>query len=330
MALTQFIKDLLFLNDKLVIPGFGGFVAQYTPAQINTEKHTLSPPVKYFIFDASLTEDDGVFASYISQKKSISLSEAELVVKDLVADFKIKLSNGNTLFIEDVGYLIQDDNKVIRFKRDETQNFHPESFGLESISFRSGTTPLENTEEKFYPARKKSPVVRILIIFLILNIIGALSAFIYWKFDDIKAYYKNITAKKTEAPAAPDTVKYQINEDTTELGQHIDTSTNIRNALRYEETPASIPTPVPVTPPTTAPVSEKKYYIIAGSFQTYSKAEVHAKLLSKKGLKPEIIEFSQDLYRIAVGEFTNREEALKQLELIKSRKGAEKAWLLSK
>jgi hypothetical protein len=329
VALTQFIKDLLFLNDKLIIPGFGGFVGQYIPAQVNTEKNILTPPVKYFIFDDALTEDDGVFASYISKKKSISISEADLAIKELVADFKKKLNNGNTLFIEDVGYLIQDDTRVIRFKRDETQNFHPESFGLDAISFRSGSNQLEETEEKFYPTRKKSTVTRILIIFLLLNILGAFSAFIYWKFDDIKTYYKNFTAKRTETPAAPDTVKYQVNEDTTEIGQYIDTSTNIRNALRYEETPASNPAPAPVTPPVATP-TERSYYIIAGSFQTYSKAELHAKLLSKHGLKPEIIEFGQDLFRISVGEFKRKDDALKQLELIKSRKGAEKAWLLSK
>jgi cell division protein FtsN len=122
----------------------------------------------------------------------------------------------------------------------------------------------------------------------------------------------------------PDSSEAVLNHDTTQLGQSIDTSTNIKNALAYKENPqidtsSSIKTE-----------ALKKYYIIAGSFQTYAKAEVHAKLLTKIGLKPEIIEFGQELFRVSIGEYEVKEDAVKQLEFLKCKKETEKAWLLSK
>ena len=324
MALTQFIKELLYLNDKIIIPGFGGFVAQFTTARIDYEKNILTPTVKTFIFDSSLTEDDGIFTTFISSKKSISISEATVLVIDLVEDFKRKLREGNTLLIEEVGYLFQDDQNIIRFKRDEERNYNPENYGLNAVT----VIPVENNredvvEETYYPVKRRISVAKILVLFLILNIIGAASAFIYWKFDDIKTYFCKTPAKQT-INQLPDTSSFKINPDTSEVGQHIDTSTNIKNALRYEETPAQN------IPPVAGNEAEKTYYIIAGSFQSFEKAETHSKILAKNGLKTEVIDFGNNLYRISVGEYKGKDEALKQLELIKCKRGAENAWLLAK
>ncbi|HEX3008956.1 MAG TPA: SPOR domain-containing protein, partial [Bacteroidales bacterium] len=197
-----------------------------------------------------------------------------------------------------------------------------QSYGLSSVFFKVPVTQNEIPEEVFIPAPRKRNLVKILVIFLIINVVGALAAFVYWKFDDIKSYFPQ--SNKNQTTAVPDTSETEVNHDTTQLGQSIDTSTNIKNALRYEENPkidtsSSIKTE-----------AVKKYYIIAGSFQTYAKAEVHAKLLTKIGLKPEIIEFGQELFRVSIGEYTVKEDALKQLEFLKCKKETEKAWLLSK
>lgn len=322
MALTHIIKDLLYLNDKLVIPGFGGFVAQHTSAQIPTGKNIITAPGKYFIFDSALKEDDGILVQYISRLKSVTLQEAAGQVNDMVNGFMKKLDQGNTLVINQVGYFVKDEKGVIRFKRDEDQNFHPESFGLSPVGIRLPSVEPELSEDVFVPEKRKSRLVRILVIFLALNAIGALSAVIYWKFGEIKSFF-HPSPEKTTVPVVLDTVQHQKTPDTSALGQYIDTSTNIKNALRYEEAQKTARNSVKTD-------TEKTFYIIAGSFQSYPKAELFAKTLKKSGFTPEVIEFSQDLFRISVGEYKNREEALKQLETVKSKKGTEQAWLLAK
>lgn len=336
MALTQFIKDLLYTNEKLTIPGFGSFVAQHTSAQVNSEKKLLFPPQRHFIFNAALNQEDDIFATYVGLKTNVNLLEAKKAVKLMVEDFHRKLKDGNTLYIEKVGYFILDENKEIKFKADDENNFHPESFGLDPIHYRPPVQQVEESiTEEYYPERKRTSLKKILVVFLILNIIGALSAIVYWKFNDIKQYVSSFTSSKQDlkSVAVEDTQKLIADPDTSELGQYIDTTTNIKNALKYEESVAIDTVSKPEKPVVDNKVvssSKVKYYIIAGSFQTFEKADVHAKLLKNKGFKPEIIEFSQNLFRISIEEFSDKEEAVRRLEIIKSKKGTETAWLLAK
>ena len=318
MTLTHFIKDLLHKHDKLIIPGFGGFVAQYTPAQLNTDKNIILPPGKHFIFDASLTEDDGVFSAFISEKNIIPLTEAVKYVKEMVNDFHKKLKEGNTLFIEEVGYFLLDDNNTIRFKRDDEKNYHTDSFGLKPIEFKLNVQH-PGAGELTKIRKSRSTLTQILLIFLAINFIGAIAAILYWKFDNIKAYFQPVTVIKHDPVS--DSIKINRKVDTSELGHYIDTTTNIKNALRYEEKPKNEAKPGNTEP---------SYYIIAGSFQSFKKAETHSLLLKKQGFNPEIIEFSYQLYRVSVGEYKSKEAALSQLELVKCKKGVENAWLLLK
>jgi nucleoid DNA-binding protein len=344
VALTQFIKDLLYTNEKLIIPGFGGFIAQHTPAQINKDKKLLLPPQRHFTFDVTLNGDDDKFAQYIGRLNSVALPEAKQLVKEMVDEFHRKLKDGNTLYIEEVGYFIQDENGEIHFKIDEENNNHPECYGLMPINY---VEPIPEPEEEiidedYYPVTKKSPVTKIIVIFLIINAIGALAAIVYWKFDYIKSQFRGSDKIVTTTPAEKKDIPAAL-PDTTELGKTIDTTTQMKNALNYQETPKEdsiikkeVSQPKQINPPVVNQPkkldtsSEAKFYIIAGSFQTFEKAEILNKELKRLGFQPEIIEFSQNLFRISIGEFSTKEEAKTQLEILKNKKGAEGAWLLRK
>ncbi|NJK95767.1 MAG: SPOR domain-containing protein [Bacteroidales bacterium] len=322
MALTQFIKDLLYTSDKLIIPGFGTFVAQYAPAQINSEKNIILPPAKYFIFDATLIEDDGVFVEYISRKKSLSLSEASQIVQEMVEDFHQKLKEGDTLLIEEVGYFSSDEKHNIRFQKENDKDFNADNFGLTPIVFKTSASQAFHIANEKTPAKKKPMFVKILIFFLIINVIGALTAVIYWKFEDVKTYLGLHAPEEEIKVPVYDSTRFIIKPDTSELGQTIDTLTQIKNALKYEA-PKQDTVKKAVN-------TDARYYIIAGSFQSFKKAEAHAKILRKQGFSPEIIEFSQQLFRITVGEFKSKDEALSRLETVKKKKDTEAAWLLLK
>lgn len=321
MALTQFIKDLLYTSNKLIIPGFGSFVAQYSAARAEKENNIIYPPSRYFIFDDSPVEDDGLLEQYVSKKQQIPVEEARIAVKDMVDGFRKKLLDGGTLFIEEVGYFSLDTQKKVRFQKEESMDFNADNFGLFPLAYHTSANKPQTYGEIELPPVKRVSVSKILIIFLIVNAVGALSALVYWKFDNIKTYFGRFASKPPVTVPVKDTVQPVINPDTSKLGQTIDTLTNIKNALKYQE---------PVKEDTVAPVenSDAKYYIIAASFQSYHKAEIQANIMKKQGLHPEIIEFSQQLFRISVGEFATKEEALPQLEKFKVKKGTEGAWLL--
>lgn len=275
------------------------------------------------MFDDSLTVDDGILEQYISKVKQITLEEAKTAVKEMVDGFWKKLLDGNTLLIEDVGYFSLDQQKKVRFQKEDTKDFNADNFGLFPLAYQSSAYKKQTSDEIELPQAKKLSLGKILIIFLIINIVGALSALVYWKFDHIKTYFGRFASKREVIAPVKDSV--QVNEvpDTSKLGQSIDTLTNMKNALRYQE-------PNKTDTVAQAGESDAKFYIIVASFQSYHKAEIQANIMKKQGLHPEIIEFSQQLFRISVGEFDSKEEAISQLEIYKTKKGTEGAWLLLK
>jgi len=65
VEINQYIKELLLLNDCVIIPQFGGFVANYKPATIENNK--FFPPTKEVAFNNKLTSNDGLLINYISE-----------------------------------------------------------------------------------------------------------------------------------------------------------------------------------------------------------------------------------------------------------------------
>lgn len=108
-----------------------------------------------------------------------------------------------------------------------------------------------------------------------------------------------------------DTVK----KDTLE--QVVDDNTNKKNALAFHSV-------------TEGANSAITYYIIAGSFKTEQGSEKLIKKLQEEGTKCEIVVCGQYLYRVSIGSFHSKDEALNELNRIKAIKGPESVWLMSK
>ena len=69
---SQYISDLLYTHDCVIVPNFGGFVGNRKSAELNKKTGSLSPPSKQILFNRKLTTNDGLLFSYIAQKEVIS------------------------------------------------------------------------------------------------------------------------------------------------------------------------------------------------------------------------------------------------------------------
>jgi len=76
MQLSGYISELLYENDCVIIPGFGGFVGNYSSAKIHPVNHTFYPPSKNILFNSKLTSDDGLLLHSVSIGENISYAEA--------------------------------------------------------------------------------------------------------------------------------------------------------------------------------------------------------------------------------------------------------------
>src|SRR5687767_11561254 len=113
---TRHINRLLFEVDCVIVPGLGGFVANYNSALLNRTAGLIEPPSKGLIFNKNLIVNDGLLASAIAQTEKISYAEAGLLIEEFVYDARKLLQQGQRIEIPDVGFLYSDHEQNLRFQ----------------------------------------------------------------------------------------------------------------------------------------------------------------------------------------------------------------------
>ena len=139
-AINKYISDLLYLHDCVIVPGLGGFVANYHSVEIRETHHLFFPPKKDIGFNRSLSHNDGLLSDYIARKESVSYSEAVDLIKKFVDNVHLRISSGAIVDLGDLGSLRKDAMGNILFMPKEGISFLPESTGLTSFRFM----PLEH------------------------------------------------------------------------------------------------------------------------------------------------------------------------------------------
>lgn len=165
-ALHEIIGNLIFRHNCVILPDFGGFIANTASAKIDWKRNIILPPHKTVSFNRNLNTNDGLVAQNYSELNNVSFDEAKKVVADTVVTWVEELKKGNRIEIEKVGLLFFDQENNICFEQDRFFNLLMSSFGLENVQFISeekaekASTPLvvlnptKEVEEK--PAEAKT------------------------------------------------------------------------------------------------------------------------------------------------------------------------------
>ena len=146
MDITAFIRELLFGHDCVIVPGFGGFIGNYTPARIDKNSGTFYPPVKQISFNRNLNHNDGLLIGKISGFSNMNYGDARNMIEEFVAELRKKLEKGEKIVFENIGSFVNNQEGNIQFEPDRNANYHLDSYGLESFQF----LPLEG-----YDVRKR-------------------------------------------------------------------------------------------------------------------------------------------------------------------------------
>lgn len=130
MDISAYISRLLYDHDCVIIPGLGGFVCNYKPAEIHPIHHTLTPPSKAVSFNRNLKSNDGLLINYISNVANLSFDKAAEMVSNWVSSSIILLKKNDEVVISKVGRLFNDIESNLQFTPDESVNYLKASFGL--------------------------------------------------------------------------------------------------------------------------------------------------------------------------------------------------------
>jgi len=106
---TKYIYELLLLNDRVIIPGFGAFLKS-------------KGKIENLIFNEFIKFNDGQLTNYVAEHEKVDVKVASERIDELVAGIKGRLENGERIMLENLGELYIDDQNRIRYAADITVN----------------------------------------------------------------------------------------------------------------------------------------------------------------------------------------------------------------
>lgn len=129
----EYISDLLFLHDCVIIPDFGGFICNYKSAYIDEDSGLICPPTKDILFNRNLTHNDGLLVNWIASKENITYDKATTQLTLFCEDLKIRLNQKQRVAFGDIGVFFTDRRFNIIFEPGKS-NFFAEAYGMEPIA----------------------------------------------------------------------------------------------------------------------------------------------------------------------------------------------------
>ena len=349
MKIEQYISELLYQYDCVIVPGLGGFVANYKSATIQPIQNTFSPPSKSISFNKNLNNNDGLLANFIAKKEAFSFDVASKKIEDCVVKINRELKLKKSVTLDALGSLFLDSENRLQFEPSNSANYLLESYGLpiyqkqpikritieEKITkeFIDRTAPLIAVKGQ----EKKKSRKWVYSAALVLLAFGA--GFMTNNSNlsgDLNYANLNPFTPKTKAIYVP----IQYNLDVTEtISSTIEEQINASNensafvevVLDENENPIVVKLKeTTVAEPVSTYVAETKkvlqYHIIGGCFSEKKNAKKMVKKLKKQGFDAFVVGKRKGLWAVSYNSFVTRKEALNALENAQAHN--DKAWIL--
>lgn len=136
MHLADHIRPLLRDHDCVIIPDFGGLVADVSPARAQPGRQALSPPTKLVAFNQALTRNDGLLVDALSQHLGLSIAQAREAVRAAVAGLQQELDETNRTELPGIGIFRRAAGRGLAFEYTGTDNLLAAAFGLPELAAR--------------------------------------------------------------------------------------------------------------------------------------------------------------------------------------------------
>ena len=309
MQLEQYISDLLYRYECVIVPNFGAFLSQRVSATVHESTNAFYPPKKSLAFNEQIQTNDGLLARYIADVEKIPFETATSKIEKRVKSLKSYLTEGETLAFENIGELKLNNAHKIEYSPSYHLNYLTDAFGLSQFSSPAVTREVYKEEveaiEKVIPItvtpekRKARPYLKYAAIALIAMTVGGLGG--------SKMYIDSVAEHN------------QVEQE--EANAQLDS--------KIQEATFVISNPLPAV---TLNVTKKtgNYHVVAGAFRVESNSDKKVAQLQAEGFKARKIGTNKyGLHQVAYDTYTNRNEALRALNSVRKTSNSD-AWLLVK
>ena len=151
IELAQHIETLLLENDCVIVPGFGGFVAHYSPATRVKEENIFLPPTRTIGFNPQLKLNDGVLVQSYMSAYDTSFADASRIVEKEVNEFIGLLHEEGKAHLDNIGEIHYNIYGNYEFVPYDYKITTPSLYGLDSFEIHELAT-LQQKEKVLIPA----------------------------------------------------------------------------------------------------------------------------------------------------------------------------------
>lgn len=314
-SMEKHIKELIYLHDCVIIPGFGAFVSRHEFSGIHPVTHTFTPPHKIVSFNEQLQHEDELLARHIAEQNDLSLTEAREKLDIYVRKLVLKLNTTDYVLMDGLGSFSMRD-KQLSFRFSAQENLSGNSFGLGS--FQSPAISRETFEANIKAQLQDKEQIRksvsgfnwraaaIIIPLLGLSIAAGLKR---EQLNDMYSSYAYLNPF-SEKPEAAYTPREEFTRATFEIPSI--------SSVHTPETSTRINTEVEISNPISTNIGN--YYLIAGCFSSEKNALAFSKKLGSKSFQSEVVGLSnKGLYRVSIGQYPSKEDAISQIPSFKEK-----------
>ncbi|MDO9256507.1 MAG: SPOR domain-containing protein [Bacteroidales bacterium] len=352
--ITKHIADLLYHHECVIVPGLGGFIKAYRPAQTLHTTHEFCPPSGTVAFNAGLSGNDGQLANYIASVENISYRAALKEIKLWVEKSFNSLKTGNKVFLEGIGDIFENASGKLEFNPSMQLNFNADSFGLpvffaKAVVKEKPAIPEIQPEKHIQKSIKYHRLVPETLKWA--AVLAPFIAFAYWgtiNGNIIDNYVHNYTGMFSWVRSTPGKTafvksvslplknKETLGVDFLQSPAGVLAEENISfdpGMISYSELAKNkiVINTTDLQSVSAAVITiEPDYYIIGGAFRDHKNAMKLISTLQQQGYPASIVDTTTGgLYIVSMKSFTNYKEAENQLGEVK-KAGFSSSWILKK
>lgn len=345
-SIIKGIKELLFLNDYLVIPKFGGFVLKSYSSRYTSNKTHILPPSKTVSFNAQLKQNDGVLANWLQHAINCQADTALMHVQEFSEFCSGILNTKRRLTLDSIGLFYLDFENNLCFEPQQDSNFLSSSFGLGSIALNELVTEAPKADSKSetvfvnrvnpktepettagsekktngHSFRKPLGIAALVLILFSslsllvtqLNMTGVLKSSLFE--NRSKSGYQNVNYPefKLKAPFSNNT-DYVVNANGLAVLK-LDKNTSLTVKVNEGVLPEGRPKKFLARGKTSA-----SFEIVFGCFTIKSNANRFVKTLRQNQITAEISSLNhKGMYVVSYGGFSTKSQAMAEIETIKA------------
>lgn len=335
-SIATYIEYTLMTSHYAFVPGLGGFLFRDIDASYSHKTYT--PSHKEIHYNRFLTKDDGMLANAYMIGEGISYDEAIAKIRFEVNLIKSSLDSKKSYQLGSLGVLSYDSDKHIVVKQAKHFPLDPETFGFNSIQFKTWREIQQETAKQFNESndQQKAEIIeipkiwaqRVAAIVIIALLYVANISYFAGQSDSLVDYASVIDSDVLFGNIAPNNLSYQSWDENWEkeiILSDIETSVIPNSEIEQIK---EVSTDVELDKVEKTLVSDRIYYIIIASCTSRTEAERVVAKKETEGFSNVGILEKDGRFRLYLKSFTDRTEGETYLEQVRVSTPFQKAWLL--